>query len=72
MSEKERLTVDLDPEQKQKLRLLTAFLNTKHMQRTVIQLIEEKYESMQIHSVSAEGLKKYPGNHNYSERNLQT
>lgn len=46
--DKERLTVDLDPEEKRKLRIITAMSGEKHMQKMVIRLINEKFENMNV------------------------
>lgn len=52
---KERLTVDLNPEQKHKLRVVTAMHGEKHMQKMVIRLIDTAFERMNIGSISQNG-----------------
>lgn len=71
-SQKERLTVDLLPDQKKKLRIITAMLGEKYMQNTVIRLIEEKFEVMNITSFPAKKPKTSMPNFADEEmRNLQ-
>jgi hypothetical protein len=48
----ERLTVDLLPDTKNKLRLITAVHGEKYMQKMVIRLIEECYNRCNLGSIS--------------------
>lgn len=53
-SKTERLTVDLEPDTKNKLRIITAIHGEKYMQSMVIRLIEECFERSYKGSISAE------------------
>lgn len=49
----ERLTVDLEADVKQKLRVVTAMKGERHMQKAVIALINEAYERLGVTSIPA-------------------
>ena len=70
---KERLTVDLNAEQKHKLRVVTALHGEKHMQKMVIRLIDSAYERMNVGSISQDGTTtgKLPHFGDEEIRNLQ-
>ena len=55
---KERLTVDLDEQQKHKLRVITALHGEKYMQNMVVRLIDTAYERMNVGSISQDGSTK--------------
>lgn len=55
-NKKERLTVDLLPDEKKELRIITAMHGEKHMQKMVIRLIHECYQRMNVGSINASGL----------------
>ncbi len=57
---KERLTVDLNGEQKHKLRVITAMHGEKYMQNMVIRLIETCFERMNVGTISHTGVKTVP------------
>ena len=70
-SGKERVTVDLTPEQKKKLRLISALLDVKSMQQTMVRLIEDKYDTMNIGTISQKAPDNVPSFKDEEMRDFQ-